>query len=936
MLNNNNFSVKAIVAKYVTAVKAEWKTTPEYKELSSPLSSVDLPSGIDFAYAPHQQLLAKLWSIVNGQPVEGQLLGELAHYIDFFKGDILTEQEFEYLVSNYKDTVNHIFTLSEEWLWREMSFWEFPEELCDLMTKLLDCENDDTIYIPLMEYGDLAVKFAQYKISGNICSPRIWAFCCIRLQANGIVYDIPYPEQGTMPQVSVPEPNSVDCIICDLSDPLLTMDNSISELYAALRPNGRMTVIVSAHTLGAMGENEQKFRKMIVRDKSLEAIVQLPSDIFRKSNDSFFVMCIDKKEKASEYDGVVMADATIATREYGVKSNLKRLDVDRFVEAVQHRDDVKENAEVCKRIPYDKVDADILLPVHYLVEKPKLAMGLNKVLTVADLDANATKGILPAVTVKDLSTSFENANISVSDLSPVCDCGKKEDFAVFTVPCVFMCSNGEKVLVGYMSEVPETGIAVSSRINCFNTVNADVASATLLLLENYVVKQIKAMSVGKLMRKFDNKLLSKIKVLPLVYDEEVNWEIELEEILKQQEAEDVALQLDFQTAVEEQELHDIAFKISLEAEAREQELQDIAFKASLEAQAREEELQDAAFEASLEAQAREEELQDAAFEASLEDQAREEELQDIAFEASLEELKRTSLQQRDRMQKKLYETIEQQKQDGVTQYEQYRKAVRLRKHALTQSLSSFGSMFKALMNCRRRQSGFLDDSDKLSEISDLTVADAFSYLESRLESIQFKLAAIADVEEDFGKPEYIEPIEFINSYIQSNQAGWLNFIAITGWEDFITNRASKDIPSPDGEGFVIRKGEPINSLYFPKKALTRIFDNIIANAVAHGFKDPQNKDYKVRFSWEATGMDIVLTIENNGKPIPNEVDTSNILEYGFSTSLNTNGHNGIGCSEIASIMKEYDGGVTVVSTPNERFTVKYVLTFKRTNTVLSL
>ena len=79
-----------------------------------------------------------------------------------------------------------------------------------------------------------------------------------------------------------------------------------------------------------------------------------------------------------------------------------------------------------------------------------------------------------------------------------------------------------------------------------------------------------------------------------------------------------------------------------------------------------------------------------------------------------------------------------------------------------------------------------------------------------------------------------------------------------------------------------------------------------------------------------------LVIENNGKPISDEVNTADILEYGFSTSLNSNGHNGIGCSEIATIMQDYDGEVSVVSTPYEKYTVKYILTFKRTNTVLSL
>ena len=882
MLNNsNNFSVEAIVAKYVNAVKAQWESTPEYKDWCSPIPTVDLPSGTDFAFAPHQQLLATVWSIVNGNPTEGQLVGELAHYIGFFNRDILTEEEIEYLVANYKECVNYIFSQSEDWMWREISFFEQPEGICDLMTKLLDYKSGDTLYIPFVEYGDLAVRFPDCKIKGRVSSRRVWAFCCIRLQANGISYDIPYDECEDAQEIILPEAGTADCIICDASELVFDVNNAIKGLYTSLKSSGRMTVIVPPHVLGGMGDSELAFRKKLINHKSLEAIVQLPSDIFRASNESFFVLCIDKRQKDAEYEGVVMADATFATRDYGVKSTLKRLDVERFVEAVQHSDS-PEAVSICKRIPFDKVDADLLLPAHYLVEKPSFAMGLHNVLRMAKLDSTTTTGVMPAVIAKDLTSSFENANLSVSELSSLCDCGKKEDFAVVTEPCVFLCSTGDTILVGYVSEVPETGIAVSKRVNCFTTVNADVASATLLLLEDYVGKQIKALSVGKLMRKFDNNLLAKIKVYPLVYDEELDWELELEAIKAEQEKEEMLTRLELEAMQEDADRQALADEI--------------------------------------------------AFEAMQEDAER----QEIALSIEVEELKRASLQQRDRMQKKLYDTIEHQKQEGVNQYEEFRKSVRLRKHALTQSLSSFGSMFNALMNCRRRQSGFLDDTDKLSDISDLTVSDAFAYLESRLESIQQKLAAIADVEEDLGKPENIEPIEFINSYIGMNQAGWLRFKALTGWENFITNRATRDIPSPDGSGFILRKGDPLNTLYFPKKALSRIFDNIIANAVAHGFTDSTRSDYKVRFSWEANGMEMTLVIENNGKAIPTEVNTADILEYGFSTSLNSGGHNGIGCSEIATIMRDFDGIVKVISTPQDEYTVKYMLTFKRTNTILSL
>jgi len=74
-----------------------------------------------------------------------------------------------------------------------------------------------------------------------------------------------------------------------------------------------------------------------------------------------------------------------------------------------------------------------------------------------------------------------------------------------------------------------------------------------------------------------------------------------------------------------------------------------------------------------------------------------------------------------------------------------------------------------------------------------------------------------------------------------------------------------------------------------------------------------------------------MEIDNNGSPIPNDRDTASLLEYGVSTNLHCDGHNGIGCNEIDNIMRKYDGKVDIVSSPEDEFPVKYILTFNRAN-----
>lgn len=84
------------------------------------------------------------------------------------------------------------------------------------------------------------------------------------------------------------------------------------------------------------------------------------------------------------------------------------------------------------------------------------------------------------------------------------------------------------------------------------------------------------------------------------------------------------------------------------------------------------------------------------------------------------------------------------------------------------------------------------------------------------------------------------------------------------------------------------------------------------------------------------GLALIVEIDNNGSPIPNDRDTASLLEYGVSTALHQDGHNGIGCNEIDDIMQRYDGNVKIVSSPENEFPVKYILKFNRSNIIESI
>lgn len=268
------------------------------------------------------------------------------------------------------------------------------------------------------------------------------------------------------------------------------------------------------------------------------------------------------------------------------------------------------------------------------------------------------------------------------------------------------------------------------------------------------------------------------------------------------------------------------------------------------------------------------------------------------------------------------------KQENVN----YTKAVRMRKHALTQKLFAMKATFSALNAYRNRQNGQMSENDRVVPIKETTVRDAFELISKDIEVLRTSFEHIADVEYTFSKPEWINPEQFIEDYISKNTNEWLNFKPVITWEKG-HNSAKDNLKDMATGEIILKEGDALNSLYFPKDALEKVMNNIVANATSHGFTEHERNDYQLRFSWHYDGIAIIIEIENNGTPIPRDRNTASLLEYGVSTALHKDGHNGIGCNEIDDIMRRYDGKVKIESSPESDFTVKYVLTFERSNII---
>lgn len=257
-----------------------------------------------------------------------------------------------------------------------------------------------------------------------------------------------------------------------------------------------------------------------------------------------------------------------------------------------------------------------------------------------------------------------------------------------------------------------------------------------------------------------------------------------------------------------------------------------------------------------------------------------------------------------------------------SQSKSFYHAIRLRKHALSQNISAFDSLFCCLKYCVDSHNGVVNINDLLSPISDMTVGDAIAMMESELETIKYRVNKLSD-EQDWGNCEAIEPQSFIEEYETKHTQPGFKFVH--SWDDFDQNMFSKDIFDKETGKLIFHKGESYNCAWFPRKALQQVLDNIVNNALEHGFKDSSRSDYQIKSSWSTDGLNMLISIANNGSPLPADIDSNLVLEYGYTSALNHNGHSGIGGGEISEIVRKYGGSVTVVSTPEKAFTVTYVL-----------
>lgn len=291
-------------------------------------------------------------------------------------------------------------------------------------------------------------------------------------------------------------------------------------------------------------------------------------------------------------------------------------------------------------------------------------------------------------------------------------------------------------------------------------------------------------------------------------------------------------------------------------------------------------------------------------------------------------------------EKEREQLVQQALKDSMTEIEieteqkriEYQREIRSRKHAISQNLSSFSALWNVLKSYRQFNNGQINETDVIGQMHPISIREIFESLDSRLNTLIIQTENLADVEYNWGNSISIDPQKFIQTYIKEHCS--------TEYQILYTeriNHAESDLELPEENEIILHKGDSITTIEFPVKALARVFDNIISNAVSHGFGNQANPNNKIYINWYVEEKNCIITIANNGLPLKDGTELSNVFTYGYSTALNKNNaesghkHSGIGAYDAKNILEKEGAKIEIISTPNEEYTVTYKLTFTKTN-----
>ena len=381
----------------------------------------------------NEQLLGHFYAEVAGENAEKETLDQLLPEV--YDKTIFTDEEESFLKAHFREMVNYIILTpcddSLEWVHRHdgKDAFTIPVEVLELIKTRAEIAAGSKVFYPNTCFAQLANLFDSCTF---YCDTMAYAWTKVVVYANGIK------------AIDDEKPSSFDAIISYLpKDSDNGKDiNRICEAYEKLPVGGKLVLLCPPSVLveeknssyrknlsetlkyrelesvrkeldieNASLDANTRFRKMLVEDKSIKEIVQLPQVM--SNNASFETYCLLIAEKGRSEKDVLLTDARTASNNLDTKHNMLSFDNDKF-NAILLNGGVDPNTGLRKMVTVsaDCLSQELLVPQVYTIERPSEAEHPVPLSTLCTLETTSVRDI-------QYDLPEDTPWISMSDLTPL-------------------------------------------------------------------------------------------------------------------------------------------------------------------------------------------------------------------------------------------------------------------------------------------------------------------------------------------------------------------------------------------------------------------------------------------------------------------------------------------------------------------------------------
>ena len=349
----------------------------------------------------NEQLLGHFYAEVAGDNADKDVLAELLP--DVYDRTIFTEEDESFLKKHFKEMVNYIIlTPCDEslvYVHRDdrKDIMTIPDEVLEFIYSRIKVPTGSQIYNPYTGYAQFTSLFKGCKFFCDDKNPWMQ----VAIYANEVDAEI-------VANDFVPSSyNAVVSYLYECSDDDNIMTAHLCEAYKNLITGGVMVLLCPPRIL--TDKVHSSFRKMLIEDKAIKEIIQLPQ-VMGNDSDSY---CLLIAEKGRHDKHVTLIDARVASEELNSRHYMLSFNIAKF-NAIMENDGIDPNTGLRKmvKVSSEILSPDILIPQVYVIERPSEAEHPVPLSTLCSLVTKRVRDV-------QFDLPEDTPLIAMSDLTPL-------------------------------------------------------------------------------------------------------------------------------------------------------------------------------------------------------------------------------------------------------------------------------------------------------------------------------------------------------------------------------------------------------------------------------------------------------------------------------------------------------------------------------------